>query len=75
MKLNQNLTAVFEPTEDGGFIAYIEEIEGVNTQGDTLEEAKQNLLEALKLVLEVRKEISEKEIGNKSVIRESLQVG
>ncbi len=38
-----NLTAVFEKAEEGGYIAYIEEIPGVNTQGETISEAKENL--------------------------------
>ena len=45
-------TAVFEPCEEGGYIAYIEEIEGINTQGDTLEEAKDNLADAINLMFE-----------------------
>ena len=46
------MTAVFEPCEEGGFIAYVQEISGINTQGETLEEAKANLAEAVNLVFE-----------------------
>jgi predicted RNase H-like HicB family nuclease len=56
MKLNQNFTAVFEKAENG-FIAYIEELPGVNTQGDNLDEARTNLMEALEMVISVRREI------------------
>jgi predicted RNase H-like HicB family nuclease len=49
------LTAVFEPCDEGGFIAYIQEIPGINTQGDTLKEAKENLAEAMNLVFEERR--------------------
>ena len=56
------LTAVFNPEEDGGYTAYIEEIPGVNTQGNNLEDTKNNLLEALEMVVEVRREIAAKEI-------------
>ncbi len=62
MKTNMKLTAVFCPEEDGGYTAYIEEMPGVNTQGDNLKEAKSNLLEALSMVMEVRREIAKKEI-------------
>jgi predicted RNase H-like HicB family nuclease len=62
MKTNMKLTAVFEPDEEGGYIAYIEEIPGVNTQGETLEEAKTNILEALTLVMETRRTMAEKEL-------------
>jgi len=37
---NIEMTAVFEPCDEGGFIAYVEEIPGINTQGETLEEAR-----------------------------------
>jgi predicted RNase H-like HicB family nuclease len=49
---NINLTAVFEPCEEGGFLAYIDEIKGINTQGETIEEAKENLADAINLVFE-----------------------
>ena len=62
MKTNMKLTAVFNPEEDGGYTAYIEEIPGVNTQGNNLEDTKNNLLEALEMVVEVRREMAEKEI-------------
>ena len=41
MNKNLNITAVFEKAEEGGYIAYIEEIPGVNTQGETIQEAKE----------------------------------
>lgn len=41
------LTAVREPAEEGGFIAYVEELPDANTQGETLEEARANLLDAV----------------------------
>lgn len=62
MKTNMKLTAVFEPDEEGGYIAYIEEIQGVNTQGETLEEAKTNILEALTLVMETRRAMADREL-------------
>ena len=69
MKLKQmNLTAVFLEDPEGGYSAYIEEIPGANSQGDTLEEAKSNLGEALQMVLETNKILSQKNlpIGLKS---------
>ena len=68
-----NLTAVFEKAEEGGYIAYIEEIPGVNTQGETILEAKENLYEALQLVLEVNRELSQKGSLSKNVVKESLK--
>ena len=77
MKTTMKLTAVFEPDEENGYIAYIEEIPGVNTQGETLEEAKINLLEALNLIMETRRTIAENELiksskSKKNYIREDI---
>ncbi len=74
MEAKLNLTAVFEEAEEGGYIAYIVEIPGVNTQGETLEEAKENLKEALELVTEAYREISEKSFSNKNIIREKVRL-
>ncbi len=49
---NIEMTAVFEPCDEGGFIAYVQEIQGINTQGETLEEAKENLTDAVNLMFE-----------------------
>jgi predicted RNase H-like HicB family nuclease len=51
------LTAVFEPAKEGGYSCFIEEIPAAISEGETLEEAKQNLLEALKLVLQCYSEL------------------
>ena len=67
-----DLTAVFEEAEEGGYIAYIEEIPGVNTQGETLEEARENLADALELVTSAYREIAENGLSGKKVIKEKL---
>ncbi|HEX8278493.1 MAG TPA: type II toxin-antitoxin system HicB family antitoxin [Segetibacter sp.] len=74
MKASFQLTAVFEEAPEGGYICYIEEIPGVNSQGDTLEEAKANLAEALELILETQRMLTRKEVENKNVIRENLEL-
>ena len=48
------LTAVFIEVPEG-YIAFVEEIPGANTQGDTLEEARANLQEAVTMVLEANR--------------------
>lgn len=68
------LTAVFEPAPEGGYIAFVEELPGANTQGETLEEARENLAEAVALILEANREAAEREIAGRSVIREALRV-
>lgn len=70
-----NLTAIFEQAEEGGFTCWIEEIPEAISQGDTIEEARSNLVDALELVLEYRREIAEKEMNKKSVYsRESIRL-
>jgi predicted RNase H-like HicB family nuclease len=66
---NLSLTAVFVEEPDGGYSAFIEEIPGVNTQGETIEEARENLQDALFMVLESNKALAEKNIlqGRKSI--------
>ena len=66
-------TAVFRKVADG-YIAFVEELPGANTQGATLEEARANLREAAELVLEVNRALSEEELGNAVVIREPLKL-
>jgi predicted RNase H-like HicB family nuclease len=73
MKTKMKLRAVFEEAEEGGYVAFIEELPGVNTQSDTLEESKTNLLEALELVLQTQRDLSEKEMGNRKFIKEQLE--
>lgn len=66
-------TAVFEHTEDGWWTGYVEEVPGANTQGETLEEARDNLKEALQMVLEANRELAERDLqGREDVIREPL---
>jgi predicted RNase H-like HicB family nuclease len=54
-----NLTAVYEPAAEGGFTGWVEEIPAAISEGDTIEEAESNLMEALKLVLECQRELSD----------------
>ncbi len=65
------LTAVFQKVPEG-YIGYVEELPGANTQGNTLEEVRENLKEAITLVLEANRELAEEAIGGLDVIREPL---
>ena len=69
--MNEKLTAVFEKSPQG-YIGYVEELPGANTQGATLEEAKKNLIEAIQLVIEANRQLSEDEIAGREIIKESL---
>jgi len=57
MKAKAHFTAVFEPAEEGGFLAYIPELPGINTQGETLVEAKRNLKDAFLLAIKMNREL------------------
>jgi predicted RNase H-like HicB family nuclease len=74
MKVNIKFTAVFEEAEEGGYIAYLEELPGINTQGETLEEAKANLKEAFSLVIETQRSLKNEETGNRNVIKEVFEL-
>ena len=58
MSLAPTLTAVFELTDDEWYVGWIEELPGAITQGATLNEARENLQEAVALVLEARRELA-----------------
>ena len=72
-RMKETLTAVFEKSPYG-YIGYVEELPGANTQGETLEETKANLIEAVQLVLQANRELAEEEIkaDKREVVRESL---
>jgi predicted RNase H-like HicB family nuclease len=66
------LTAVFEEVPEG-YIGYVEELPGANTQGRTLAEARANLAEAVELVLEANRALAEERLGTKNVIKEPMR--
>ena len=67
------LTAIFEEAEEGGFIGYLAELPGANTQGETLAEVRENLNEAIELILASNREEFEKRFSsNGKVIRETV---
>ena len=68
-----NLTAIYEEAEEGGYIGYIAELPGANTQGETIEEVRENLLEAVQLILEANRSESERRLTKGAkVTRERL---
>lgn len=63
------LTAVYIQVPEG-YVAFVEELPGANTQGDTLEEAKANLQEAVAMVLDANRELAQRGIAGEQVTRE-----
>jgi predicted RNase H-like HicB family nuclease len=67
------LTAVYMKVPEG-YVAFVEEVPGANTQGETLDEARANLEEALAMVLEANRELSEQSLEGSEVIRETMML-
>ena len=70
-------TAVFEevPESDGGgYVAYVEELPGAITEGDTLEDARQNLKDAIGVLLEANRELTGKARPEGRITREKITV-
>ena len=57
-----------------GYIGYVEELPGANTQGETLDETKSNLMEAVQLVLESNRQLAEEENKGEKIIKEPFGV-
>jgi predicted RNase H-like HicB family nuclease len=53
--MKAEFTAIIEPSPEGGYWAIYPEVPGANGQGDTVNEAKDNLRQAIELILEDRK--------------------
>jgi len=75
--MDMTLTAVFEevpPSDGGGYVAYAEELPGAISEGDTLEEARENLRDAIELLLEANRELTGKRSPGKKVTREKINI-
>ncbi len=71
--MKAEFTAIIEPAPEGGYWAICPEVSGANGQGETVEEAKENLRQAIELILQDRREdilrgLSEDAIQEKIVI-------
>lgn len=66
-------TAVFRKVPEG-YVGYVEELPGANTQGASLDEARENLEEAVAMVLEANRELAAQDAEGADVIREPLKI-
>jgi predicted RNase H-like HicB family nuclease len=66
-----HLTSVFQKVAEG-YVGFVEELPGANTQGATLDEARANLAEAVELILDANRTLSEETIQGQEVIREKM---
>jgi len=71
--MENKFTAVFEQVGNW-WIGYVEELPGANTQGRTLEEARENLKEAVQLIIEANRELARRGATGSRIIREELLV-
>lgn len=71
--MEMKLTSVFMKVPEG-YIGFVEELPGANTQGATLEECRENLKEAVELVFEANRILAQEALGNQEVIRETLKL-
>jgi len=67
-------TAIIEQGENGWFVGQVEEVPAAISQGETIEKLKSNLLDALRLIMDTNREITEKEYSGKDVIIEELEL-
>ena len=76
--MQNEFTAVFEK-RGKWWVGYVEELPGAATQGETLEEARENLKEAVQLMIECNREIAEKDLAERNlpsseVVKEEMMV-
>lgn len=73
MESAMQFTAVYRRVPEG-YIAFIEELPGANTQAASIEDARANLIEAVGLVLDANRSLSEESIQGQDVIREPFVI-
>jgi predicted RNase H-like HicB family nuclease len=73
LPMQLEFTAVYRKVPEG-YVAFVEELPGANTQGATLEEARENLREAVELTLEANRALAEEDLAGEDVIREPLKL-
>jgi len=70
-------TAIFEPVseaEGGGYVAYAAELPEAISEGDDLEEARENLRDAIEMIVNSNRSIAEQALAGKQVTREEIRV-
>jgi predicted RNase H-like HicB family nuclease len=71
--MDLTLNAVYLKVPEG-YVGFVEELPGANTQGATLEEARENLREAVELVIEANRGLVEETVKEQEVVRERLRI-
>ena len=71
VNMQLKLTKIFKKVPEG-YVGFVQELPGANTQAETLEEARENLEEAIELVLESNRLLAEEQLQGQDVIREPI---
>ena len=71
--MHLTLTQVFKQVPSG-YVGFVEELPGANTQGATLDETRANLAEAIQLVLEANRFLAEEPLGSDKILKEKLEL-
>ncbi len=69
--MDLTLNAVYLKVPEG-YIGFVEELPGANTQGESIEEVRENLKEAVALVIDTNRSLAEETAQGQEVIREPL---
>ena len=72
--MRMELTAVFRQVPEGGYVASVREISGALTQGETLAEARANLEDAVRLMIETSRMMADRQLAGEPVIYEPLYI-
>lgn len=72
--VDRELTIVFEPAEEGGFTAYIPEVPGAVSEGETISEARDMVLDALRELTQYRREAALRAKSPRSVVERVVSV-
>ncbi len=73
--MTHTFTAIFEEAPEGGYTAFVEELPGAISQGETLDEARENLKEAIQLIMDANRELAMRGVDEERLIREAIVVG
>jgi predicted RNase H-like HicB family nuclease len=72
--MRMELTAVYRQVPEGGYVARVREIPGAMTQGETLDEARANLQDAVRLMIETARMMAEEDLAGEAAICEPFLI-
>ena len=73
MWMQTQFTIIYEVAEEGGYTAYIPEVPGAISEGETLDEAREMVMSALEELLEARRDLGLESKGKDSIV-ESIKL-